>query len=399
MTLVQEAQGIQDLLVDHRHYLHQHAETGMELPVTAAYVKEQLIKMGYEPQEICQSGLLAIAGGKKPGKVVLLRADMDALPIPETTEVEFKSETGNMHACGHDLHTSMLLGAARLLKEHEDEIEGTVKLMFQPAEETLSGAKAMVAAGILENPKVDIAMMIHVASGMPLPAGKLLKPMAGALSATSDWFEIRIQGKGGHGAMPNMAIDPLIPASTIHLGLQAINSRETGAGDAIVVTVGKYCGGTTANVISDTASMMGTIRTFSNDHRAFIKKRMTEISEGIAASYRCTAEVIFSNGCPSVTTTADAVSSFNSIMADLFGEEDLISIDDVLPGGKMMGSEDFAFVTEQVPSVMTMLVAGDARKGYAYPMHHPKAIFDESVLFRGSAAYAGFALEWLKRNA
>ncbi len=397
-NILDESKLLQEEIVAHRRHIHQNAELSMDLPLTTAYVSQQLEKMGYSPQLICKSGIVAIAGGKKPGKVILLRADMDALPITEDTDEPFKSTNGAMHACGHDTHTAMLLGAAKLLKNHEDEIEGTVKLMFQPAEETLLGAKTMVEAGILENPKVDMTMMIHVATGMPIPAGLILTPSPGALSATSDGFKIRIQGKGGHGAMPNMAIDPLIPASTIHLGLQSIISREMAASDSVVVTVGKYTGGHAPNIIPDFAQLEGTIRTFDNNHRDFAKKRITEIVEGIASSFRCTAETTFFNGCPSVTISEEGASDFEQIMKETFSLQSVLPMSKINPGGKVMGSEDFAFVTEKVPGIMAVLTAGDVKEGYLYTQHHPKARFKEDVLFKGSAAYAAFALEWLKKH-
>ncbi len=197
--ILAEAKAIQEEIVKHRRVIHQSPEVGMVLPNTSKYVKEELTKMGYTPQTIGEYGVLAIVGGKKQGKTVLLRADMDALPIPEDSDEEFKSTNGNMHACGHDMHTSMLLGAAKILKKYEDKISGTIKLLFQPGEEIFKGASEMIQHGVLENPKVDMAMMLHVGTGGPLGHGIFSKPVAGAFTATSDTFKIEIQGKGGHG--------------------------------------------------------------------------------------------------------------------------------------------------------------------------------------------------------
>ena len=397
-NLLEEAKMLSDVIVKNRRYIHENAETHNNLPITTTYVSEKLIGMGYAPVEICQSGIVALAGGKKPGKTFLLRADMDALPIVEENELKFKSITQNMHACGHDMHTSMLLGAAQLLKNHEDEIEGTVKLMFQPAEETLWGANAMIEAGVLDNPKVDAAMMIHVASGIPVPTGTIAIPEAGVVSAAADWFEIKIAGKGGHGAMPNMAVDPINVLAHIHTALQEINSREIAPGENVALTIGQIRAGNTSNVIPDTGFMSGTIRTYSNDVREFIKNRLTEIATGIASSFRATAEVVYTKGCPCLTSDEDLTKQIFKYSKELFGEDRVIDMSKLTGGKKMSGSEDFAFISELVPTVMVSLGAGSIDEGYLFPLHHPKASFNENALSTGAAMYANTAIEWLKNN-
>lgn len=224
MNMYNEALAMKDTLTADRRHFHQNPELGLELPKTAAYVEEKLREMGYEPQRM-GSGVVAVAG-KKPGKCFLIRGDMDALPVTEMTDLEFKSENGCMHACGHDCHTANMLGAARLLKAHEDELEGQVKLMFQPAEETMDGAKMMVENGILKDPDVNAALGIHVFTNLPLPAGTVIMTGADSKMAAVDWFTIKITGKGCHGAQPNNGVDPLNVMSHIHLALQAINARE-----------------------------------------------------------------------------------------------------------------------------------------------------------------------------
>ena len=397
--LLKEAKDINEELLKWRRFVHKNAEVHTDLPITSAYVMEQLEKMGYNPVEICKSGVLATISGKKPGKTILLRGDMDALPIPEETKLEFKSETGNMHACGHDFHASMLLGAARLLKNHEDEIEGTVKLMFQPAEETLTGAKLMIEAGILENPKVDAAMMIHVFSGMPMPSGSVVFSGSGAISATSDWFGIHIKGKGGHGAMPHTTIDPLNAAAHIHIALGEINSREIDPSDTVVVTVGKMQGGTTANIIPDTAFLKGTIRTFNDETREFVKKRLVEISEGTGKTFRCDVDVELSKPCPSVVNDKELADSIFKYTKDMLGAQ--FAIDSEALTGKtqrMSASEDFGFLSEKTAALMIGMAASLENDGVIYPQHHPKVLFDENVLPTGAAVYANAAIKWLKEQ-
>lgn len=397
MSLINEAKNLQEILVKNRRYFHENAETHNNLPKTTKYVMEKLTEMGYEPKEICQSGVIALAGGKKPGKVILLRGDMDALPIVEETDLEFKSENGSMHACGHDFHTSMLLGAAKLLKDHEDEIEGTVKFMFQPAEETLSGAKAMIEAGILENPKVDVAMMIHVFGGMPMPSGTVIMFDEEICMASADWFEITIKGKGCHGAMPNSGIDPLNIASHIHIALQELNAREIAPGEKIALTIGQMHGGNTSNVVPDTAFMSGTIRTINNETRAFLKKRLEEICTGIATTFRAEVDVVYTNGCPCLYNNPGLKAEIMKYSEELFGEDKIFDMSKSKTDSAF-GSEDFAFVSEVVPSVVLGLGAGCPDEGYIYPQHHPKIKFNEDILHLGAALYANTALSWLKNN-
>ncbi|NLY35619.1 MAG: amidohydrolase [Tissierellia bacterium] len=393
-----DAQLLQEELVAHRRYLHQHPELGLELFLTSAYVKKKLTEMGYEAVDCGKSGVLATVGGNSPGKVFLLRADMDALPVKEEVDGDYKSTNENMHACGHDFHTTMLLGAAKLLKENEDKIPGTVKLMFQPAEETLLGAKAMIDAGILENPRVDGAMMIHVMSGQPFKSGKVVVPLVGISSAASDWFELHIKGRGGHGASPNKAVDPLNIAAHTHLALQEINSREVHSSEPLALTIGVMEGGRVSNVIPDRALLKGTIRTYEASTREFVKKRVLEISQAMAQVFRGETDARIIEGCPSIINDEDLVNSANKYLVELLGKEEVLPITDVHPSGKSSGSEDFGFLSEVVPTLSLSLAAGNSLEGYDYPIHHPKVRFDESVLCRGAAVYAYMALRWLEEH-
>ena len=304
-VLLAEAEQLNEIIVENRRYLHTHPGTGFDIEDTLEYVKKELEDMGYEPVRCGKAGLVALAGGKKEGKVFLIRGDMDALPITEEADVDFPSKNGKMHACGHDMHTAMMLGAARLLKKHEDEIKGTVKLMFQPAEEIFEGSNDMINAGLLDNPSVDAGLMIHVMAGMPFPAGTVIVSAPGVSAPAADYFEITVKGKGCHGSMPNTGIDPLTAAAHILIALQEIHARELAMSDQAVLTIGTMNAGTAANVIPDTVVMGGSIRTFNEETRAFIKKRMTELSEGIAEAYRGKAEVSFGSGCPTLINDKD----------------------------------------------------------------------------------------------
>ena len=401
-TLLQEAEALRQSILTDRRTLHQHAETGFDLTNTLPYVKQQLTDMGLAPKECGRAGLTALVGGKKPGKVFLLRADVDGLPIREEADVPFACQDGTMHACGHDLHTAMLLGAARLLKAHEDEIPGTVKLMFQPAEEIFEGSHDMIEAGLLENPKVDAALMIHVMAGMPFPAGTVVVSAPGVSAPAADYFEIRVQGKGCHGSMPNTGVDPLTAAAHIRIALQEIHARELAMDDRAVLTIGTMHAGVAANVIPDTVTMGGSIRTFDEETRSFIKERMTEIAQGTAKAFRAEASVTFGSGCPTLVNDKDLSACCGRYRKELLGQGGAFSVAELnaMSGGgsssKSAGSEDFAYVSQEVPSLMLALAAGQPEKGYRSPQHHPMAKFDESVLPRGSAVYAWAALRWLQ---
>ena len=397
--LLNEAKALEPQLQTWRRTLHRHPEVGFDLPQTKALVKQALTAMGYAPQDCGKAGVLALAGGKKPGKTLLLRGDMDALPIQEQSGEEFSSEIpGRMHGCGHDMHTAMMLGAAKLLKAHEDEIEGTVKLEFQPAEEIFQGSPDMIANGLLEDPKVDAAVMFHVLAGMPLPSGTVLVPGGGITMASCEQYHITVHGKGGHGSTPHACVDPITAAAHIHIALQEINSRELDPNAFGVLTTGCFKAGAASNVIPDTAEMFGTIRTTDPDNKTgeLIRKRMTEIAQSVALAFRCTAEVEFSDYCPCMVVDKALAADALTYMTDLLGAGAM----DMTPltGGKAGGgSEDFAFVSHEVPTVSMFISAGNAKDGYLYGQHHPKVRFDDSILYEGSAAYSYFALRWLSK--
>ena len=399
---LQEASELERELILSRRYLHTHPETGFDLENTLAYVKKELISMGYEPKECGKAGLVALAGGTQEGKVFMIRGDMDALPVREEADVEFPSENGKMHACGHDMHTAMMLGAARLLKAHEDEICGTVKLMFQPAEEIFEGSHDMIKNGLLKNPDVDAALMIHVMAGLPMPTGTVIVCGGGVSAPAADYFSIKIQGKGCHGSMPNNGIDPINVAAHIITALQEIHARELALSDEAVLTIGSIHGGDAANVIPDTVELCGTIRTYDEEIRSFLKTRMNEISQGIAASFRASAEVSFGSGCPTLVNDPDLSACTTKSVQELLGPSKAFNADQfsAMSGqSKTAGSEDFAYVSLEVPSIMLALAAGNPNQGFCYPQHHPKVKFDEAALSVGSAIYTYTAMRWLKEHS
>ena len=395
--ILREAKALQEEIKSHRLWLHTHAETGFDLTETKPYVKSALMKMGYTVQECGKAGLVTTVG-EPGGKVLLLRADMDALPIAEEADVDFACQNGRMHACGHDMHTAMLLGAAKILKAHESELDGMVKLMFQPAEEIFEGSKDMIASGVLENPRPDAALMIHVAAGMPLPAGTVVVSAPGVSAPAADYFTIRVHGKGCHGSAPQNGIDPLMAAAHILIALQEIHARELSASDEAVLTIGTFHAGEAGNVIPDTATMGGTIRTYDEKTRAYLKERITAIAKNVAEAFRAGAEVSFGSGCPTLVNDKGLSETVTGYLKDLLGANRAFTTAE-LSGGKPArggGSEDFAYVSHEVPSLMLALAAGEPSKGYVYPQHHPKVKFDESVLSTGAAVFVDCALQYLR---
>lgn len=399
--LLQEAQKLQPRLKKIRRELHQHPELGFDMVFTKPFVKARLEEMGYEVTEMGKAGLVTTAGGKTPGRTILLRSDMDALPIQEEADVDYKSKTdGKMHACGHDMHTAILLGAAQLLKDHEEEIIGTVKLEFQPAEEIFQGSEDMIRNGLLENPDVDAAFMMHVIAGMPMPSGMIMIPSGGISMASCEQYHITVTGKSGHGSMPNAAVDAITAAAQIHLALQEINSREIAPDEYAVFTTCQFQAGNASNVFPEKAEMWGTIRTLDLEGKVGeqIKRRMTEITKGIALAMRCEADVSFSDFCPSMVIDTELANDTLAIMKEMFGSlaMDMSQINGGKAGG---GSEDFAFVSHYVPTIGLYIVAGNSEEGYLYGQHNSKVRFDDSILYKGSAAYAYMALRWLAKKA
>ena len=379
-------------LVENRRHFHRHPEVRNELFETVKYVKAQLEDMGYQVQEICQCGLVVLAGGKKPGKCILIRGDMDALPMPEDTGLEFSSENpGAMHACGHDLHMAMLLGAAKLLKEHEDEIEGTVKICFQPNEETFGGAKAMIEAGVLENPHVDAAFAIHVGSMADvgtLDYGK------GLTMGSADGFSIHVKGKGCHGAAPNSGISPINIGVHIYLALQELLAREVNPAEQCTLTVGSMLFGDGAtNVIPSEGVLNGTMRGFNAELINHLRQRVEEISVGTARVFGGDAEVEWLFSSPAMYCDPEFTDEVVRYAAEVVGQDRMIP-----KKSRATGSEDFAYFGEKVPSQIFWLGAGVDDKTKRISNHNPKVLFSEDALPYGAAVYTQCAIEWLKEH-
>ena len=390
--IMNQAKLIKDELIIYRRTMHSNPEVGSELPKTKAYVMDKLKEFGYEPQEICESGIVATIKGNKEGKVFLLRADMDALPMKEVTECDFKSNNGSMHSCGHDMHTSMLLGAAKLLKQNQDKIEGTVKLVFQPDEEGFTGAKKMIQSGVLENPKVDAAMAMHVHSGTP---SNVVLCGLGTSIAGCNRFRIVVRGNGCHGAMPELGVDPINIAAHIYISLQEISAREISATQSAVLTIGKFVGGEAANIIPGEVVMEGTIRSLNKEIGEFIFNRVNDIVISTAKMFRGEAELIELSSVPPLTNDTELSKEVTSYLKDLLGEKSVVLFE-----GGGMGSEDFASYSYKVPSVYLMLGAGTKQENplYGEAMHNEKVVFNEDILVTGAAMHTYSAIMWLKNN-
>ncbi len=387
-ALYEEALAVKEELVACRRALHQMPELGMDLPNTVAHVCRELEALGIQPQKL--GGGVTACIGKPGGKVFLLRGDMDALEMPEESGLPFASTCGRAHTCGHDIHTTMLLGAARLLKAHEGELPGQVKLMFQPGEENLQGASAMVKAGILQNPQVDAALALHVFPG-DCCLGTVMWRQGPAL-ASSDSFKITVTGKAGHGAIPQNAVDPLNIAAHILLALQEVNAREVDPQDPLVLTVCTIHAGQLHNAIPENAVLTGSIRAFSNHNRALAKERLVQICQGMAELFRGSCQVDFLAGVASLHNQPD-------LAAELAGYTGEIA-EKMTELPKQMGSEDFAEVTQEVPSVFMGIGAGGPDAIYHQGgSHNPKIVFNEGVLPLGAAVLAGCAGKWLEKHS
>ncbi len=398
MTVLERAKTLKKELVENRRWLHEHAEVGFELSKTKAFVKEKLSQMGYEPVDCGKAGVIATLGDESSKNGVVLRADMDALPIVEQSGEKFACKHGYMHACGHDLHTAMLLAAARILKEREQELKGgKVRLVFQPAEEILEGAKDMLENGALSGFEKSVAFALHVAVATGLPTGKIVVPKGGVGAFSADFFRIEVKGKGCHGATPEEGVDALGVGARIALGLEELIAREIPAKAAAALTIGQMQAGSAGNAIADEAVLRGTLRAENTELQAFLKKRLSEVAKGIAGAFRARVSVRFEGGCPALVNDENARGVALETLVSALGEDRVISGEKFEASG-MGGSEDFAYISQRIPSVIFALGAGGKDEGFEKPLHHPKVKFDEGALVMGAAALSAVAEGWILRK-
>jgi amidohydrolase len=373
-----------------RRDFHMHPELGFQEVRTADIVARELSALGLEVHTgVAETGVVALIEGGKPGPVVLVRADMDALPITEETGAEYASQTpGVMHACGHDGHTAILLTVARLLHAHRAELAGTVKLVFQPAEEGLGGAARMIEAGVLENPRPDVTLALHLWNDQPLG---WIGVARGAAMAGAEIFKIKVRGKGGHGAAPHQTHDPILAASQIVTALQSIVARNIAPLQAAVVSVCTIHGGEAFNIIPQSVELSGTIRTFEREVREKVLERFEVITYGLAETFGCTAEVELTCLTPAVINKIETAEVVERTARKIFPGANIDTRHNVT-----MGSEDMAFIMEKVPGCFFFVGSANKEKKLDASHHHPCFDFDEQALPRAAALMAAVVAELLK---
>ena len=369
-----QIQALQPDLVAWRRQLHQRPELGFQEQLTAEFVSQQLTHWGITHRTgVAQTGIVATIPGDRPGPVLAIRADMDALPIQEENEVPYRScHDGIMHACGHDGHTAIALGTAAYLAQNTHTFAGTVKLIFQPAEEGPGGAQPMIAAGALQDPAVDAIIGLHLWNNLPLGTVGVRQ---GALMAAVGLFECHIQGQGGHGAMPHQTIDSVVVSAQIVNALQTIVGRNVSPLDAAVVTVGQLHAGTAMNVIADSAHMSGTVRYFNPDLKAVIPDRIEQIIAGVCQSHGASYTLDYTHFYPPVINDGAIAELVQSVAATVV--ETPIGI---VPECQTMGGEDMSYFLQEVPGCYFFLGSANADRGLSYPHHHPRFDFDETAL-------------------
>lgn len=385
--ILEEAQEMNDLLIKWRRDLHQIPETDLEFPKTVEYISKRLDEMNVEYKVFPEVSVI-IAQIGKGDKCFLLRNDMDALPVEEETGLEFASKNGCMHGCGHDLHATILLGAAKILKAYEEELPGVVKLLFQPGEETFRGAKAAVEAGVLENPHVDVAFAAHVFAAIPYGTiGYGVEAMASVYG-----FKITLTGRGGHGSAPEGCIDPINAGVEVYYALQALIARECPPSAEVAITIGQFTAGNVANVIPERCVLQGALRTFNEEVRTMLIRRINEIVPAVAAAYRTTCEIEELSNVPSVTCNEELNAEYIKSVESLENPGTTINC-----GFHVMGSEDFAVISAKIPASYFVVGAGVEDQSKWKGQHNPKILFNEKALPLGAAMYAKIAMDWLAK--
>lgn len=385
-----EAEALYGQMVEVRRDFHRFPELGFQETRSAGIVAETLGKLGYEVQSgVGQTGVVGILGGEREGPTVLMRFDMDALPVTEANDAEYASERpGIMHACGHDGHMAVGLAVAQIFAGYHSSIAGTLKLLFQPAEEGLGGALAVMADGVLENPRPDVALALHLWNELPL--GKI-RVTAGRAMAASSVFTLTVRGRGGHGAAPHKALDPILAAAQIVTALQSIVSRNIDPLDSVVVTVGQMTAGTTFNVIPQEAILKGTVRSFDNELHRLAYRRILEMAQNMAAAFRCTATMETVAIVPAVNNAPDPTTTVRAAALGVVGRDNVVE-------GQTMGAEDMGFILEEIPGCYFFVGSANEAKGLNYPHHHPRFDFDERAMVAGVAAMTGAAARYVLKE-
>jgi amidohydrolase len=390
VDFIAEAQSLFEYTQSMRRDFHSHPELGFKEVRTAGIVTRELTALGLEVHPgVGGTGVVALLEGSKPGPVVLVRADMDALRIHEETGAAYASQNpGVMHACGHDGHTAVLLTVARMLTAHRNELAGTVKFMFQPAEEGMGGAEKMIENGVLDNPKVDVALALHVWNEKPVG---WIGISSGPAMAGAEIFKVKVTGKGGHGAVPHLAVDPVLAAAQIVSALQGIVSRNIAPLQTAVVSVCTIHGGETFNVIPPAVEMTGTIRTFEPDVRARVLERFKQTVNSVAEAMGCQVEIDLQLLTPATINQRETALRVQAVAQHLFPHSDVDA-----SNYTTMGSEDFAFVLDKVPGCFMFIGSANPEKGLDAGHHHPKFDIDEAALPRGAALMAAAVSEYLR---
>jgi amidohydrolase len=388
------ATAVQSDTIALRRAIHAEPELGLQTPKTMAKVRQALADLPLEWKTgRSTTGAIALLRGGKPGRTVLLRGDMDALPMPEDTDLPFRSTIANtMHACGHDTHTAMLASAARVLSGRREALAGNVLFMFQPGEEGHHGARFMLEDGLLENPAPDAAFALHI---MPNAPAGLFCGKPGPLLASADVLNISVKGKGGHASMPHDAIDPMPVTCEIVTAIQVFVTRRMDIFDPAVVTVARIQGGSTNNVIPETVVLEGTIRTLSEEARERVHEGIARIAQNVARAHECEAEVTITRGFPVTVCDARAVALAQEAVQGVFGPQGWKTMD-----APVMGAEDFSYVLQKVPGAMLFL--GVCPEGQqwkmACPCHSNRMVLNESMLARGVAVHCAIAERFLSKG-
>jgi amidohydrolase len=388
---LEEAQKLFEYTRNVRRDLHQHPELGFKEFRTANIIARDLNRLGFEVKTgVGQTGVVGLLEGKSPGPVIMLRFDMDALPITEQTGAEYASvNSGVMHACGHDGHVAVGLAVAKILDSHRNELAGTVKLVFQPAEEGLGGAEAMIADGLLINPVPDVALSLHVWNEKPVGWVGIV---SGPVMAAADTFHIKIIGKGGHGAVPNLCNDPILAASQVINLLQGIVSRNVSPLKSAVVTVASIHGGDAFNVIPPEVELKGTIRTFEPTIRDLVIQKINQITRDVAHAMDCEAVIEIKAITPAVINDPVITERIQNIAKDILSD-DQIDFSTIT-----MGSEDMAFVLQQIPGCYFFIGSANKSMHLDASHHHPKFDFDESILPKAVGLMVASTMEFLQTN-